>query len=60
MGASLSSSPQGCQRTEPGLTLWDPIPGSPSPQALARPPSTTYVTSGPSVAAGEQALLLNF
>lgn len=52
VGASLFSSPWGRQRMEPGLYLWDPTPRSPSSQAVASPPSTTYITSGPSVAAG--------
>lgn len=31
MGTSLPSSPQGFQRMEPDLSLWEPTPGSPLP-----------------------------
>lgn len=51
---------QGYQRMETHLSLWEPTPGSPLPQALASRPGTAYITPGPSVAAGGQAFLLNF
>ena len=52
--------PQGCQTTEAGLSPFGPHPWQALSRTLASPPSIAYVTSGPSVPAGEQPFLLNF